>query len=81
MQWGEYKEQRDQGRRQARDTVIQGADKEDRDEETEGGPRERHRYICRDRVGMVWNGQWLGGIWVKESQTDRRNGAVAGSSG
>lgn len=46
----------------------------------DGGGEQTKRHISRARVRMVWNGQWLGGIWVRESQTDRRNGVVAGSS-
>lgn len=68
-------EKRERGEQE---TLLE-TNKEDRGEEKEGTNKEV-AYISRDRARMVWNGQWLGGIWVRKSQTDRRNRVAAGSS-
>lgn len=72
--------ERVRGKERAREKqTLFKTDKEDRDEEIEAR-RERQIYV-EIESGWYGMGSGLGGIWVEESQTDRRNGAVAGSSG
>lgn len=62
------------------ETLLE-TNKEDREDETGGWRGTEQDTSVEIEERMVWNGQWWRGIWARESQTDRRNGVVAGSSG
>lgn len=61
MQWESMRKRERAREGESKQETLLESNKEDREEETRGGGGQKETDIRRDRVRLVWNGQWLGG--------------------